>query len=153
MQLIYACEPIPDPLERASLFLVGPTPRSPAVPSWRPAALECLESLGFTGTVLIPEPRSERWVMEEFEQVEWERNGLERCGVIAAWVCRNLETLPGFTTNVEFGRYVTSGRFFYGRPPGAAKTRYLDWHYRRDTGREPVDSLSALLELAVQHVV
>jgi hypothetical protein len=53
------------------------------------------------------------------DQVEWEYAGLESCTAVAFWVPRQLPTLPGFTTNVEFGRYVDSGRCVYGRPDGA----------------------------------
>jgi hypothetical protein len=60
-----------------------------------------------------------------------------------------LETLPGFTTNVEFGRYVGSGRCVYGRPEGAPHTRYLDWLYTKLTGKRPEKTLRETLRVAV----
>jgi hypothetical protein len=39
--------------------------------------------------------------------------------------------LPGFTSNVEFGKYYDDHRFVYGRPPGTPHTQYLDYHYRK----------------------
>ena len=83
--------------------------------------------------------------------MEWEYEGLERCSVIAFWVPRVLDTLPGFTTNVEFGRYVGSGRCVYGRPDHAHKTRYLDWLYAKLTGRDPQTDLENTLRAALEH--
>jgi hypothetical protein len=84
------------------------------------------------------------------DQVEWEYVGLEGCRVVAFWVPRDLATLPGFTTNVEFGRYVGSGRCVYGRPEGAAHTRYLDWLYGRLTGRAAEGTLEATMRAAME---
>lgn len=72
--------------------------------------------------------------------------GLERASVIAFWVPRDLERLPGFTTNVEFGGYVGSGRVVYGRPDGWPMNRYLDWLYGKCTGRIPCQSLADTLK-------
>ncbi len=123
------------------LFLAGPTPRQEGVSSWRLDALRILEGLNFGGTVLIPERKDWQVRFEYLDQVEWEHAGLEAAGVIAFWVPRDLATLPGFTTNVEFGRYVGSGRVVYGRPDQAPKNRYLDWLYQRCTGLQPCRTL------------
>ncbi len=56
MEVVYARQPLPERVE-ASLFLAGPTPRSPATPSWRPEALRLLRELGFRGYVFAPEDR------------------------------------------------------------------------------------------------
>jgi hypothetical protein len=135
-----------------SLFLAGPTPRSADVPSWRPEALELLQGLGFQGLVLVPERRDWSVKFSYLDQVEWEYAGLESCSVIAFWVPRDPQTLPGFTTNVEFGRYVGSGRCVYGRPEGAPHTRYLDWLYTKLTGRPPQSTLRGTLRVAVEVV-
>jgi hypothetical protein len=133
-----------------SIFLAGPTPRRPEVPSWRPQALELLRQLGFGGAVYVPERRDWSGRFSYLDQVDWEYAGLEGCTVIAFWVPRDLQTLPGFTTNVEFGRYVGSGRCIYGRPAGAAHTRYLDWLYAKLTGREPEATLEATMRAAIE---
>ena len=75
--------------------------------------------MGFPGVVLIPERRD--WVssFDYIDQVEWEFTCLEAATVIAFWIPRDLISLPGFTTNVEFGRYVGSGKCVYGRPASA----------------------------------
>jgi hypothetical protein len=139
-QPLHVCPP--------SIFLAGPTPRSPAVPSWRPEALELLRGHGFVGTVLVPERRDWSARFNYLDQVEWEYQGMETCSVIAFWVPRDLEVLPGFTTNVEFGRYVGSGRCVYGRPEQAPQTRYLDWLYTKLTGRLPENTLRGTLRAA-----
>lgn len=134
-------------LHRKSVFLAGPTPRSENIVSWRPDAIEMLEALGFEGDILAPEP-----FIGVFDvQVDWEYRGLEGCEVICFWVARHLQDLPGFTTNVEFGRYIDSGRIVYGRPSGAPKTRYLDWLYLKTTGKAPFESLPEMLrQVAMQ---
>jgi hypothetical protein len=147
MNVVYADQAID--VSPPSLFLAGPTPRSPAVVSWRPEALDLLRSFGFAGTVLVPERRGGWHRGDYLDQVEWEFAGLEGCSVVAFWVPRDPAALPGFTTNVEFGRYAGSGRCVYGRPDGAPHTRYLDWLYAKLGGNRPESTLSATMIAAV----
>ena len=135
-----------------SIFLVGPTPRDKKVPSWRPRALEILKDMKYEGGVYVPEWDTFAPRVDYDAQVEWELAGLDICRAIAAWVPRELEKMPAFTTNVEFGRYVDSKRLFYGRPDGAPSTRYLDHLYRKVTRRDPKASLEELLGECVQRV-
>lgn len=123
MQTVFALQPLPK-----SIFLAGPTPRDPSVPSWRPEALEILERLQFDGHVYVPE--SDDWASHDNYdgQIEWEINALNRASVIVFWIPRNLQTMPAFTTNVEFGLYINSGKVVVGCPYDAAKTRYLEHH-------------------------
>lgn len=93
-----------------------------------------LDELKFNGTVLIPEPRV--WATKaefsyvgkpEFNydgQINWEWAGIETASVVVFWVPRS-EALPGFTTNVEFGLLVTSGKAVLGYPPNTDKMKYL----------------------------
>ena len=104
-----------------SLFLAGPTPRDPSVRSWRRDALDILKELNFIGTVLIPERQNWQTAFEYIDQVEWEYAGLEQATVVVFWIPRDLKLLPGFTTNVEFGRYVGKKPCVYGRPDEAPK--------------------------------
>jgi hypothetical protein len=147
VNVVYSDQPVVT--ARPSLFLAGPTPRSSDVPSWRPEAVELLRGLGFRGTVLVPERRDWAAKFDYADQVEWEFAGLEGCSAVVFWVPRRVPDLAGFTTNVEFGRYVGSGRCVYGRPDGAAHTRYLDWLYAKVTGRRPEPTLLATLTAAV----
>lgn len=139
MNTHYSDQPLE--FEGASIFLAGPTPRSDAVRSWRPEAVKILGDLGFAGTVLIPERPNWKAGFDYQDQVEWEFAGLERADALLFWVPRDLESLPGFTTNVEFGRYVASGRMVYGRPARRPHNRYLDWLYVKCTGLSPHETL------------
>jgi Nucleoside 2-deoxyribosyltransferase like len=148
MNIIFAGQTLE--LRHPSIFLAGPTPRSSEVASWRPQAIDALHELEFDGIVLIPERQNLSIEYGYADQVEWEYAGLEACTVIAFWVPRQVQTLPGFTTNVEFGRYVGSGRCVYGRPDGASHTSYLDWLYKKITGREPQTTLRGTLTEAAR---
>jgi Nucleoside 2-deoxyribosyltransferase like len=126
MQVVYARQD--HTVKGPALFLAGPTPRSRDVPSWRPDALRILCELAFAGTVFVPEEPGAGGLPPTYEeeQVYWEWRCLERAAAIVFWVPRDLKTLPGFTTNVEFGLYCRSGKALLGYPPGAAKMRYLE---------------------------
>lgn len=127
MKVIYAKEAFPVSSTKA-LFLAGPTPRSREVASWRPQALAILEAKGYDGVVFVPEPRSGDFDADYIVQVEWEEEGLRLADCILFWVPRNLEHLPGFTTNVEFGWWMHSGKVVLGAPKEAPSTRYLRYH-------------------------
>ncbi len=124
MKTLYALEPAdPDP---HSIFLAGPSPRGRGEDDWRRPALAWLEAAGFDGAVHIPLPRDGvyRPDYDHAGQIDWELAHLETAGAIVFWIPRDLETLPGFTTNVEFGRFSRSGRAILGYPKGAPRMRY-----------------------------
>lgn len=54
--------------------------------------------------------------------------------------------MPLFTTNVEFGYWLHSGKVVYGRPSNAPKTKYLDWLYKLDYDKDPCNDLETLLK-------
>lgn len=148
MNVIYSDQDIEKLLKLhiPSLFLAGPTPRSKEVPSWRPIAVEFLEMLNYKGQVLVPERSIKNGVKFDYtDQVEWEHYGLENATKIVFWIPRDLKTMPALTTNVEFGRYVSSGRSLYGRPDDAEKCRYLDWLYQKYNRHPVFNSLRQLL--------
>lgn len=147
MQAVYADQQ--PRFDGPSIFLAGPTPRRAEIASWRISALELVQQAGFPGIVMVPERHD--WVhsFDYIDQVEWEFACLEAATVIVFWVPRDPLTLPGFTTNVEFGRYVGSGRCVYGRPETAPKNRYLDWLYHKLTGEAPYTTLEATIGAAV----
>ncbi len=126
MQVIHAGQPFP-PSWSFAVFLAGPTPRSPDVPSWRPEALALLAEAGFRGVVFVPETASGDRSPDYDDQVEWERQGLNFADRILFWVPRDLERMPALTTNVEFGRWCTSGKVVLGFPRSAPKNKYLQW--------------------------
>lgn len=123
--VVYANEQPPDVWE-ASLFIAGPMPRTTDVPSWRPAALKAVEA-AWAGAgelvVFVPEPRNGKPLT--YDHHTWEDRWLAIVDVIVFWVPRDMQHLPGLTTNVEFGRWETSGRIVLGAPPTAAHVGYL----------------------------
>lgn len=123
MQLIRNQQAPPDSFTQ-SIFLAGPTHRDASLPSWRTEAIEILESLGFDGVVFIPEgPLGEGASYED--QIAWETLCLDMSDCVLFWVPRDLKTLPGFTTNVEWGEWKSSGKVVLGFPESAPKMRYL----------------------------
>jgi hypothetical protein len=153
---IYAYEEAPKSY-CASLFLVGPTPRTDADLSWRPKALKILaevaEQKDIELVVFIPESRHSIYRTNYLDQVEWEKQHLEMADAILAWIPRNMETsLKGLTTNIEFGKYVESGKLFYGRPDNAQNIKYLDWMYSNVTRRKPKSDLAVLIEETINYL-
>ncbi len=148
MQVIYALEDAPNSYSK-SIFLAGCTPRSAAVPSWRPEALEILEELGYDGVVFVPEDRSRQFHGDYLGQIEWELLNLKRADLIVFWIPRQLATMPGYTTNLELGRYCESGRVVMGHPDDAEKMAYPDYIYTKITdGPLPLSTLRETLVVA-----
>ncbi|MGW4805834.1 nucleoside 2-deoxyribosyltransferase domain-containing protein [Kitasatospora sp. NPDC004272] len=136
VRLVMAREPLP--AGGPSVFLAGPTPdKSAPVPSWRPAATAAL-SAQWTGTrpltVLSPESRNGTRADRYEDQVDWETEARAGADAILFWIPRDLAVLPGFTTNVEFGLDVATGRAVLGAPPDCPnpeRNRYLVYVARR----------------------
>ena len=57
--------------------------------------------------------------------------------------------MPAFTTNVEFGYYIHTGKILYGRPDNSKKNKYLDWLYELDTNMKPINNLEELLKESI----
>lgn len=150
MKSIYANQDLA--FDGPSIFLAGPTPRDVRIVSWRPRAVQLLNDSGFKGIVLIPERQDWAVHFDYLDQVEWEFAGLELATVLLFWIPRNVKTLPGFTTNVEFGRYAGSGRLAYGSPVGAPHTRYLDWLYQKLAREQIFETLEQVISEAIRKV-
>lgn len=128
-----------------SIFLAGPTPRDNGVESWRKYACEYLEDIGFDGVVYVPEYSIWEPKKDYTDQAEWERDALSSATIITFWIPRQLPDMPAFTTNVEFGYWLHTGKIKYGRPDDARKIKYLDWLYEIDMNEKPFNSLESLL--------
>jgi hypothetical protein len=126
MQVIYAREPLPTKVT-ASIFLAGPSPRDNQTESWRDEFLAALEQTRFDGYVFVPLPRDGDFPTDYQAQADWEQQAQDQSDVIVFWVPRELEKLPGFTTNVEFGQRVAGRNVVLGFPKGAPKTRFLQY--------------------------
>lgn len=135
-----------------SIFLAGPTPRRIEIKTWRNEAISILNELGFKGIVYIPEKEFDDRTFDYVNQVWWEREALHNATTIVFWIPRDVETMPGFTTNVEFGYWISknSNKVIYGRPSTSPKNKYLDWLYETETSRKPIDNLRDLLKNAIE---
>lgn len=153
MQVWYTGQSLPPQLP-SSIFLAGPTPRQTMIRSWRPQALEILRRINFAGHVIVPEWADGEIYADALDQFEWDITGLDKASMILFWVPRVLTTMPGLTTNVEFGRYIslTPDRVLYGRPTGADSVQYLDWLYEKQTGRQVITNLETLLTTAIDMI-
>lgn len=153
MDIRYSLSELPKKISK-SIFLMGPTPRDKNVPSWRPEALQILKQLGYNGTVYVPEyedgPKDKNF--SHSDQIKWERLVMQSVDTIMAWVPRDLDTLPAFTTNVEFGLYCDSNRLIFGHPPEAHKMEYLDW-MAEDKKINIHDNLKDLCKEAVERTL
>ena len=130
---------------KKSIFLAGPTPRDENSKSWRKEACKILEENGFDGVVYVPEYSTWKPKQDYIDQAQWERDTLSNSSVIVFWIPRSIPDMPAFTTNVEFGYWLHTGRALYGRPDDARKINYLDWLYKTDMHKEPFNNLQDLL--------
>ena len=135
---------------KKSIFLAGPTSRDDSVLSWRVDACKLIEDIGFDGIVYDPEYSILKLRGDYLDQVEWEREALSNASVILFWIPRALPDMPAFTTNVEFGYWIHTGKVIYGRTDDARKIRYLDWLYKKDTNKDPYNNLVDLLKEAIE---
>lgn len=131
MKVIYTHEEPPRSYSK-SIFLAGPTPRTKEVKSWRVEALRILEAKGYDGIVFVPEDRDGNF--DKFEAnydydktPAWEHRMMDMTDIILFWIPRDLNILPAFTTNVEFGLQAHLGKIIFGAPAEAPKNKYLQF--------------------------
>lgn len=134
---------------KKSIFLAGPTPRDKDTKSWRVDACNILKKIGFDGIVYVPEYSSWKPKADYVDQATWEREALTFSTIIVFWIPRKLPDMAAFTTNVEFGYWLHSKKVLYGRPDDASKIKYLDWLYKVDYGKTPINNLEQLLEESI----
>ncbi|MCX4666464.1 NUDIX hydrolase [Streptomyces sp. NBC_01381] len=154
VQVVYLGEQSPDQWH-ASVFLAGPTPRTAEVASWRPEAIaELTAQWQHPGllVVFVPEARTGTALpVVAAQSAAWERTVMDQSDEILFWVPRTMNGLPGLSTNVEFGRYESSGRCVLGYPPEAAHIAYL--HATAEHCNVPVaHKLPETVDLALKRV-
>jgi 8-oxo-dGTP pyrophosphatase MutT (NUDIX family) len=125
MKTVYVYQPFPQSFH-SSVYLAGPTPRHAEVCSWRPRALQLLESMAYDGVVFIPESQDGQRRGDYDRQMAWELDAMRRADLILFWVPAERETLPAYTTRIEFGLQVNSGKIILGIPQDAYKTHYME---------------------------
>ena len=156
MKLVFADDSLPTEVTK-TIFLAGPNPRykngDAVLRTWRHDVLEELERIGYDGHVFIPMPIGSFYgetvsgaVADYDHQIEWEDAAMMRADVILMWVDRT-STLRGMTTNIEFGRYLDSGRLIYGRPDTADACRYLDEQIKKRR-KEAYSTITAIVKEA-----
>ncbi|WUH96230.1 hypothetical protein OHR68_21840 [Spirillospora sp. NBC_00431] len=152
LDVVYAREEPPDRWD-AAVFLAGPTPRSPEVESWRPAAITALrERWRGPGRLVVFVPEHRHGLHDDYVgQVEWEERCLHLSDEVIFYVPRDLATMPAFTTNVEWGMWHDSGRTVFGAPPQAPKNRYL-LHYAAKSGVPTATDLPATVAAALDRI-
>ena len=136
-----------------SIFLAGPTVRNGVYEkSWRKHAVECLKRAGFDGTVYVPESKTKTEQMLDYGYYpNWELERLNSSDMIIFWIPRKLPKMPAFTTNVEFGRYVSisPNKVVLGYPVDSEKNRYLRLLYNRLTSSEVTTNLKDTVKAAL----
>jgi 8-oxo-dGTP pyrophosphatase MutT (NUDIX family) len=147
MNTVYVFQPFP-PTFQQSLYLAGPTPRDPRVASWRPQALHLLASCAYDGVVFVPEAQDGQRSGDYDQQMTWELEAMRRADLLLFWVPAEKDMLPAYTTRVEFGLQVQSGKVVLGIPHGAYQTRYLEklaQQYRLAVHRTLAETVTAAL--------
>jgi 8-oxo-dGTP diphosphatase len=149
--IVYAQTPFPTTVVK-KLFLAGPTDRRNRLTAWREEALQILKHLDFDGHVFIPESETGEWNGNRDAQFEWEDEALRGADAIVFWVPRDLNTLPGFTTNIEFGLYARSRKIVWAAPEDAQK---VDWPERyAEVLNVPITrDLKYALRIAREHII
>lgn len=156
MKLVFSDQVIPQEITK-SVFLAGPSPREKSVLDWRIEALKIFEEKGFTGTVFIPIPQarfyggddSADWTYDN--QIDWECSARAVADRILFWVPRDIKGgMPAFTTNVEFGEDIHTGKILYGRPDNAEKCRYLDKRMEEIKSSKVFNNLTEIIEQSIQ---
>lgn len=147
------------------IFLAGPTSRD-GMPDykWRKDAVHYLRLYGYSGNILVPEPRGYSYLADmdndDFTVSEkiyqWEYDGIRRATCLVFWIPRNMEQLLGITTNREFGQALVraehdiefSRRLYIGWPANAKKMGSHNFELMRaKVGRKEGDHFTSLEEL------
>lgn len=131
------------------IFLAGPCIREKhydLFEPWRNTAIDMFEKYGFKGDIFSPEPFCRSGYQD---QILWEEMYLTHAKVIMFWIPRQLDILPAFTSNVEFGEWMKSGKVVLGYPPRACKMGYLQ--FKAERYNIPVaNNLERTVKLAIE---
>lgn len=132
MHTIFAKEDIQKKGDR-TIFLAGPTPRQIVKRQWRQEAFSYLQSQNFDGTVISPINQDFSPITDEqytAGHIEWEYHAMSQSDVIVFWVPRDLKIYPAFTTNIEWGMWLSSGKVVLGYPKDTPGMTHMT-HYAK----------------------
>ena len=126
---------LPSNFVKPSIFLAGPIERrkegvAPKLPRWRDEAKKHLEKQKERWRVFDPEWETKPVGWSYEKQVSWEVTALQAAGIILFWIPRKLPELPAFTTNIELGEWLHSGKIVVGAPKDAPHTKYAETRCR-----------------------
>src|SRR6266404_785175 len=159
MKILYANEECENIEDYYSVFIAGPTVRNNETKSWRPDLINELSKLNplyFKNTIILsPECRNDIWLDNYDNQISWEQKHLEIADLLIFWVPRELNHMPAFTTNIEFGMYINdlNKDVIYGRPENSPKNKYLDYCYDKFRNKKPVTNLEAMALQIINYII
>lgn len=114
------------------VFLAGPTLRDGRDGKLTPWREEALRLFPQEITLFVPEPEPpKQWEWDFVMQVEWEEHHLVLADCIMFWIPRDMRTMPGLTTNVEWGYWGRSGKVVLGAPPEAEHMGYIRYYAKK----------------------
>ncbi len=91
-----------------------------------------LQNHGFKGNVFVPEYEIvDDAVDYGDEHIDWEHKCLKEADLILFWVPRNLKNMHGLTTNIEWGRWESSGKVLLGYPDHAERMGYMKYYAKK----------------------
>lgn len=151
LKIVYAQSPLPTSVVK-TIYLAGPTARNKQPTAWRENALQILRDLRFDGHVFVPELEGGAWNGDREAQFVWEDAAMSRADAIVFWVPRDLQRLPGFTTNIEWGLYAGSGKVVLGVPEDAPKTDWME-RYAIKHSVPIVRDLKHAIRIAREHII
>jgi hypothetical protein len=171
MKTIFYDDPAIKEYTPNSIFLAGPTARSPMIRTpWRDGAIQTLGSLsGRLGskelTVILPEFRDRPFDKSYFRNayqlgssvtgmspeteniLEWETSCIDNCDVLIVWMPFSKE-LPGRTTRSEVARAICNRqRMVLGIADGAESTGHIRYHAHK-AGHVIYDRLDVVCHVA-----
>lgn len=151
LAVVHVMEHLPEDLSTPVVYLAGPVPRDGAATSWHAAAVALFQARNFSGMLILPRPRDGRWPSDPGAQVVWEEAAQRRATVLMFWIPRDLQRLPGLTTNLEWGVWHASGKAVLGAPKDAPGMRYLR-HWAARGGAPTAETLETTVERTLELV-
>lgn len=137
---------------KPAIFLAGPVERKNQDLIWRTECINLFEQYNFDGTLYVPVRRDGYVVDGNSNVIDWEMEAMETAKVVLFWIPRQFPDLLGLTSNVEFGRYLNSGKIVYGRPQDAYMMDYLDILYEKNYNEKPCENLEELVKRAISRI-